>query len=160
MEQKYFMHRIKLDGGTYTKGIEVHDTKDSAILSYHGYMAQGFGNETTPNVTFVSCKITDIYGNILYPFNETWNPGGLNDKVFLHHIRYDGSTFSKDIDIYDTFDAAKLSYHKNEAYGYNNPKFSTVEFVNCFITDQSGHVLTPYSENWIKEDGTPTVIES
>lgn len=159
MEQKYFMHRIKEDGGTYTKGIEVHDTKDAAILSYHAYMAQGFGNPNSPNITFVSCKITDIYGNILYPFNETWNPTGESNKFFLHHIRKDGDNFSKDIDIVDTFDAAKLSYHQNESYGYNNNRFPNVEFVQCFITDKSGNVLPPYQENWIKEDGTPTVIE-
>lgn len=159
MQEKYFMHRIKFENDTFTKGIEVHDTKDSAILSYHNYMAQGFGNQNNPNLTFVSCKITDIYGNILYPFNETWNPSGESTKFFLHHIRYDGTSFNKDIDICDTLDAAKLSYHQNEAYGYNNSKFPNIEYVSCFITDQNGHAITPYAENWIKEDGTPTVIE-
>lgn len=160
MEQKYFMHRIKFENGAYTKGIEVHDIKDSAILSYHAYMAQGFGAPTNPTLTFVACKITDIYGNILYPYNETWNPSGESDKFFLHHIRFDGTNFTKDIDIYDTFDAAKLNYHKNAAYGHNNTKYPTVEFVDCFITDKSGHVLQPYAENWNKNEETPTVIES
>ena len=159
MTEKYFLHRIKLDNNTYTKGIEIHDTQESAIRSYHAQMTQAFGNTSYPNVTFVSCKITDIYNNTLAPFNETWNPSGAADKFFLHHIRQDGENFTKDIDILDTFDAAKLAFHQNEAYGYNNSKFPNVNYVACFITDKSGHVLLPYQEHWIKDEGTPTVIE-
>ena len=66
MEQKYFMHRIKKENGTYTKGIEVHDTLDSAIGSFHAYMKQGYGNPDNPNLTFVSCKVTDSNGYV-YP---------------------------------------------------------------------------------------------
>lgn len=31
MENKFFLHRIRKDGGNYTTGIEVYDTLDSAI---------------------------------------------------------------------------------------------------------------------------------
>ena len=31
MENKFFLHSIRKDGGTYNTGIEVHDTLDSAI---------------------------------------------------------------------------------------------------------------------------------
>lgn len=35
MENKFFLHRIRKDGDTYTCGIEVYDTLDSAIQSFH-----------------------------------------------------------------------------------------------------------------------------
>ena len=33
MEDKFFLHRIRKDGDTYTTGIEVHDTLDAAKRS-------------------------------------------------------------------------------------------------------------------------------
>lgn len=159
MELKYFLHRIKKDGDTFTKGIEVHDTQDSAIRSYHAQMTQAFGNQSYPDVSYVNCRITDIYGNTLFPFKETWNPEAASDKIFLHYIRKDGETYTKNIDVLDTLDAAKLSYHQNQAYGHNNPKFANVEYVSCFITDMNGNIIQPYAGTWLKEDVTPTVIE-
>jgi len=35
MEDKFFLHRIRKDGDTYTAGIEVHDTLDAAIQAFH-----------------------------------------------------------------------------------------------------------------------------
>lgn len=72
MENKYFMHRIKEENGTFDKGIEVHDTFNSAIQSFHAYMAYGFDNPKFPNVTFVSCKITDRSGRVLKPYDDTY----------------------------------------------------------------------------------------
>lgn len=75
MENKYFMHRIKHDNSKqesakWDKGIEVHDTFNSAKQSYHAYLgAYAYGN--AKQVDFISCMITDIYGNTL--IQETWN---------------------------------------------------------------------------------------
>lgn len=70
MENKYFMHRIKRDTqGTYDKGIEVHDTIESAKQSYHAYLgAYAYGNSKVTN--YVSCMITDMYGGKVS--EETW----------------------------------------------------------------------------------------
>lgn len=35
MENKFFLHRIRKDGDNYTMGIEVHDSLDAAIQSFH-----------------------------------------------------------------------------------------------------------------------------
>lgn len=69
MENKYFMHRIKEENGVFDKGIEVHDTFNDAIRSYHAYMAYGYDNPNKPNVTFLSCKITDRSGQVLKPYD-------------------------------------------------------------------------------------------
>lgn len=69
MENKYFMHRIKEENGTFDKGIEVHDTFNDAIRSFHAYMAYGYDNPNKPNVTFLSCKITDRSGQVLKPYD-------------------------------------------------------------------------------------------
>lgn len=66
---KYFLHEIKRNGTTITKGIVVADTFDAAKQGYHAYLgAYAYGHE--PNTDFVSCMITDMYGNIL--MKETW----------------------------------------------------------------------------------------
>lgn len=62
MENKYFMHRIKHtigeNDGTWDKGIEIHDTEDSAKQSYHAYMgAYAYGHAN--NVDYVKCRIDD-----------------------------------------------------------------------------------------------------
>lgn len=33
---KYFMHRVQRENENYSKGIEIHDTLESAILSFFG----------------------------------------------------------------------------------------------------------------------------
>lgn len=74
MENKYFLHQIKLTNGTYDKGIVVKDTLEAAKQSYHAYLgAYAYGNNA--DTTFVSCLITDRTGNIIKPYNETWNAG-------------------------------------------------------------------------------------
>lgn len=75
MENKYFMHRIKHDTskvGTaqWDKGIEVHDTYDTAKQSYHAYLGAYAYGHVEP-VDFISCMITDMFGNTL--MEETWN---------------------------------------------------------------------------------------
>ena len=72
-ENKYFMHRIKKDGDSWDKGIEIHDSFESAKASYHAYLgAYAYNNSKQPNVTYVSCMITDIYGNVVSGMQEAW----------------------------------------------------------------------------------------
>lgn len=69
MGNKYFLHQIKRNGETITKGIVVANTYDAALQGYHAYLgAYAYGHET--GTDFVSCMISDLYGNILV--KETW----------------------------------------------------------------------------------------
>jgi len=154
MIEKYFLHRIQIEGGSFAKGIEVHDSLDSAILSFWGRMKLAYG--ANPNITFMSCKITDGSGNTVSPYNLTW--GGTDEpenRFFMHHIRLDGETFSKDIDICETFDLARSSYAACMEYGYNNTRHPNVNFVSCQITDMSGSVMLPFDETWVKPEPEP-----
>ena len=62
---KYFFHDIRGNAETVArKGIEVKDTYEAALQSYHAYMgAYAYGHDA--NTTFVSCFITDSNGATL-----------------------------------------------------------------------------------------------
>lgn len=150
--EKYFLHRIQKENGAFTKGIEVHDSLDSAVLSYHGRMKTAYG--ANPSMTFVSCAITDGNGNIVYPYCETWvkDREQAENKFFMHYIRVDGSVFTKGIDALEYYDAAKASFHAQMEYGYDNPQHQNVSFVSCMITDMlSGEIIK--SGTWNKATG-------
>ena len=151
--EKYFMHRIQEENGSYTKGIEVHDTLDSAVLSFWGRMKLAYGASA---VTFMSCKITDSNGNVIRPYDLTWlaNPETEN-QYFLHHIRLDGETFTKDIDICASYDAACASYATQMEYGYNNPRHANVSFVSCEVVNKRGEVMLPFNGTWVKPEPEP-----
>ena len=74
MVNTFFMHRIKHDtskegSAAWDKGIEVHDTPESAKQSYHAYLgAYAYGHGA--NIDFVACEITDTNG--LKVMEETW----------------------------------------------------------------------------------------
>lgn len=70
MGEKYFMHRIKrTTGGTFDKGIEVHDSMGSAKQAYHAYLgAYAYGHNA--ETSYVSCSITDMGGYEV--IKETW----------------------------------------------------------------------------------------
>lgn len=71
MDNIFFLHQIKRTNGTIEKGIVVKNTFEDAKQSYHAYLgAYAYGHDA--NTDFVSCLITDLYGNILKPFDETW----------------------------------------------------------------------------------------
>lgn len=74
MENKYFLHQIKLTNGTYDKGVVVKDTLEAAQQSYHAYLG-AYAYDHDASTKFVSCMITDRTGNIIRPFTETWNAG-------------------------------------------------------------------------------------
>lgn len=70
-ENKFFMHRIKCENDVYDKGIEVKDSYEDAKQSFHAYLgAYAYGQASKPNVTMVSCMITDMSGAKL--LDETW----------------------------------------------------------------------------------------
>ena len=149
---KYFLHRIQKENGDYTKGIEVHDALNDAIRSFWGRMKLAYNNSQSPNMTFVSCKITDSNGSVIEPYNKTWlKEPEENNTFFFHHIKIEGDTVSKDIDILNTYDAAMVSFATQMEYGYNNPRFQNISFISCEITDlmSDGMVLT--NATWIKE---------
>ena len=66
----FFVHYIRHDGDTYTKGIEVKSGYADACRSYHTYLEYGFGNSKFPNVSFVANKITS--GSGLAHKSEQW----------------------------------------------------------------------------------------
>ena len=151
--EKYFMHRIQEENGSYIKGIEVHDTLEAAILSFWGRMKLAFG---ASGVTFMSCKITDSNGGTVDPYDLTWNADANHaNAFFLHHIRLDGETFTKDIDLCDSYDAAKASYAAQMEYGYNNPHHSNTCFVSCEIVNKDGVVMLPFNGTWVKPEPEP-----
>ena len=60
-ENMFFMHRIRRNNGTVDKGIEVKETYDAALQSYHAYMgAYAYGHQA--GTDYVSCMITDLLG--------------------------------------------------------------------------------------------------
>ena len=156
MENKFFLHRIQEENGTFTKGVEVHDTLDSAVLSFWGRVKSAYNNPSFPEMEFVSCKITDSTGKTVLPYDMTWwkNPTDVN-TFFLHYIRKDGENYVKGIDALSSFDAARSGFAAAMEYGYNNSKFPDVSLVSCEVTDRSGLVMTPFAETWVKAEEEP-----
>ena len=151
--EKYFMHRIQEENGSYVKGIEVHDSLESAILSFWGRMKLAYGASA---VTFMSCKITDSNGSTVDPYDLTWNADANHaNAFFLHHIRLDGENYTKDIDICASYDAAKAAYAAQMEYGYNNPRHANVSFVSCEIVNKDGVIMLPFNETWVKPEPEP-----
>lgn len=62
---KFFMARIKHNStnDVWDKGVEVHNTLDSARQSYHAYLgAYGYGHDAPTD--YVQCAILDINGAV------------------------------------------------------------------------------------------------
>lgn len=148
MENKFFLHRIRKDGDTYNTGIEVHDTLDAAIQSFHSQMKMAYNNPSYPNMTFVSCMVTDEQDQVVGKYNETWSIANISD-FFVHYIRHDGETYTKGIEVQPQYGAACRSFHTQLEYGYNNSKFPNVTFVASKITGASG--IIHKTESWTKE---------
>ena len=149
MGNKFFLHRIRKDGENYTAGIEVHDTLDSAIQSFHGQMKMAYNNPSYPNMTYVSCMVTDENDQVLSDYNETWNKEKVRD-FFVHYIRHDGENYTKGIDVQPDYGAACRSFHTHMEYGYNNSKFPNVTMVSSKIANSSG--LIHKNGAWIKPE--------
>ena len=154
METKYFLHRIQRANGAFDKGTEVHDTLDAAILSFHGRMKLAGMSE----LDFLSCMITDGSGSVVRPFAETWKAEEVaGNTFFMHYIRNDGGTYTKGIDVCNSYDAAKAAFHAQMEYGYENKKHQEVTFVSCQITDITGAILM--AETWNLPDPKPVPPE-
>lgn len=155
----YYMHRIQKSAETTQKGIEAHDTLDSAILSFWGRMKTAYGKSDN---YFVSCMITDEYGNPVPDYSMTWLRDGYEgeNEYFLHHIRKDGATLDKNIDELESVDLATGNLAEQMEYGYNNSKFPNVSFVHCIITDLLSGGMILLDRSWRKpEEPTPEEAE-
>ena len=149
MEDKFFLHRIRKDGDNYAMGIEVHDTLDAAIQSFHSQMKMAYNNPSYPNMTYVSCMVTDENDRVVPGYNETWNKEKVRD-FFVHYIRHDGATYTKGIEVQSDYGAACRSYHAHMEYGYGNSRFPNITLTASKITSGSG--VAHKSECWVKED--------
>ena len=164
MENKFFLHRIRKDNGNYTCGIEVHDTLDAAVQSFHSQMKMAYDNPSYPTMTYVSCMVTDEEDKIVQGYNETWNKEKVRD-FFVHYIRHDGETYTKGIDVKSSYGEACRAYHTYLEYGYGNSRFPNVSLVANKITNSSG--IVHKSETWTKveipeneENEEPQVIDN
>lgn len=149
MENKFFLRRIQEENGSVTAGVEVHDTLDAAVLSYWGRVKTAYNDPQHPNMTYVSCKIKNAAGATVAPYDMAWpkDPKSPN-KFYLYHVKQEGDTISKGLDVCADFDAAKRAFAACMEYGYNNSKFPNVTYVSCEITDRSGTVMAPFNETW------------
>ena len=145
MENKFFLHRIYRTGEIYTKGIEVHDTADNAIRSFHSVMKMGYNNPSYPDINFISCMVTNENDEILPGYNETWSTESIND-FFVHYIRHDGDTYTKGIDVCNNFADALRSFHTYMEFGHNNSKFPNITMVSSKVTGNKNAVYK--KESW------------
>ena len=69
----------------------------------------------------------------------------MENKFFMHRIKRTGETIDKGIEVKDTLDGARQSYHSYlGAYAYGHD--ANTDFVSCMITDMAGSVLM--AETW------------
>ena len=68
----FFLHSIRVEGNTVTKAIDAYDTIDAAMVAYASAMEYGYNNPRFPDVTFVSCEITDILSGGLVLSSDWW----------------------------------------------------------------------------------------
>ena len=150
---KYFFHRIQKENGTFSKGIEVHDTLDSAKLAYLGRAKLAYGKTA---VTFMSLKIKDGAGKIARasdgsPYEMAWKAESETENVFfLHHLRLDDETYDKNIDPYDSEEIAKADFASQMEYGFGNTKHPKVTYVSCCVTDMLSGGLELMDSTWEK----------
>ena len=75
----------------------------------------------------------------------------MDNKFFMHRIKRTSGTIDKGIEVKDTFEGAKQSYHAYlgaYAYGQN----ADTDFVSCEITDMYGARLM--DETWIEQSAS------
>jgi hypothetical protein len=108
-------------------------------------MKFAYNNPNNPNITYISCMVTDSNDNIISNYNETWNKEKVRD-FFVHYIRHEGNNYVKGIDVKSNYGDACRMYHTYMEYGYNNTKFPNVTFVASKITNSSG--LVHKGEAW------------
>lgn len=68
------------------------------------------------------------------------------NKFFMHRIRRTSGTYDKGIEVHDSYNAAKQSYHAYlGAYAYG--RHNETDYVQASITDMNGRVMM--QESWI-----------
>lgn len=75
----------------------------------------------------------------------------MDNKFFMHRIKRTSGTIDKGIEVKDSFEDAKQSYHAYlgaYAYGQN----ADTDFVSCEITDMYGARLL--DETWIAQSAS------
>ena len=78
----------------------------------------------------------------------------MDNKFFMHRIKHTSDAFDKGIEVKDTFDAAKQSYHAYlGAYAYDHDE--NTDYVSCMITDVLSGGMVLMQETWIKPEETP-----
>lgn len=71
MELKYLLATIHRDGGTFTKGIAIHDTRDAAEQGFHNeFTAWAYGKQNTCD--YVCAFIYDTNGALVRS-PEVWD---------------------------------------------------------------------------------------
>ena len=64
---------------------------------------------------------------------------------FMHRIKHTGENWDKGIEVKETLEAAKQSYHSYlGAYAYGHD--TNTNFVSCMISDEEGLILM--NETW------------
>ena len=69
MENKFFLTRIRRTSEVFDKGVEIHDTIESAKGAYFAYLG-AFGYGRNKETDFCSAIISDTVGAIIAA--ETW----------------------------------------------------------------------------------------
>lgn len=71
----------------------------------------------------------------------------MENKFFMHRVKHTNGVFDKGIEVKDTFDAAKQSYHAYlGAYAYGHE--ANTDFVSCMITDALSGGMVLMQETW------------
>ena len=72
---------------------------------------------------------------------------------FMHRIKHTGENWDKGIEVKETIESAKQSYHAYlGAYAYGHDE--NTDFVNCMISNEAGAVLL--NEAWSAPIPEPT----
>lgn len=69
MENKFFLTRIRRTSNAWDKGVEVHDTIETAKGAYYAYLG-AFGYSRNEETDFCSALISDMTGAIIV--KDTW----------------------------------------------------------------------------------------
>ena len=80
----------------------------------------------------------------------------MDNKFFMHRIKRTSGTIDKGIEVKDSFEGAKQSYHAYlgaYAYGQN----ANTDYVSCEITDVYGTRMM--DETWVGPEPEPEVTE-
>ena len=73
---------------------------------------------------------------------------------FMHRVKHTGENYDKGIEVKETLDDAKQSYHAYlGAYAYNHDP--NTDFVSVAITDDSENFNLLLCENWKKKSVAP-----